>query len=67
MIRNLKAVADIGMERNFNKESNRHPAFVLGGIIYSISGNLDIDFGVRGGLNKPETDYSILLGTAFRF
>jgi Putative MetA-pathway of phenol degradation len=67
VIRNLKAVANIGIERNFNKESNRHPAFVLGGIICSILKNLDIDFGVKGGLNKPETDYSILLGTAFRF
>ncbi|MEW6419982.1 MAG: hypothetical protein AB1480_18015 [Nitrospirota bacterium] len=30
--------------------SDTHPAFVLGGIIYSISENLDMDFGIKGGL-----------------
>lgn len=43
------------------------PAFILGGLIYSISKNLDIDFGIKGGLNKPETDYAILAGIAWRF
>lgn len=66
-IKNLKAVANIGMERNSDKESNKHPAFILGGIIYSISENLDIDFGIKRALNKPETDYAILAGIALRF
>lgn len=63
----LTAVANIGTERNADKESNIHPAFVLAGLIYSITENFDIDLGVKGGLNKPETDYSILAGTALRF
>jgi hypothetical protein len=67
VIKNLKAVANIGIERNSEKESNRHPAFILGGIIYSISENFDIDFGIKKGLNKPETDYAILAGIALRF
>ena len=67
VIENLKAVANIGVERNSDKESNRHPAFILGGIIYSISENVDIDFGLKKALNKPETDYAILLGMALRF
>jgi hypothetical protein len=67
VIKNLKAVANIGIERNSEKESNRHPAFILGGLIYSISENFDVDFGIKGGLNKPETDYAILAGIAFRF
>lgn len=67
VIKNLKAVANIGMERNSDKESNRPPAFILGGVIYSISENLDIDFGIKRGLNKPETYYAILAGIAFRF
>lgn len=65
--KDLTAVADIGMETNPEKSSNTHPAFILGGIIYSISENFDIDFGVKGGLNKPETDYSILAGITWRF
>lgn len=65
--KNLRAVANIGTERNADKESNTHPAFVLAGLIYSLTENFDIDLGVKGGLNKPETDYSILAGTALRF
>jgi hypothetical protein len=47
--------------------SNTHPAFIPGGFIYSLSESLDADFGVNGGLNKPETDYSILAGATLRF
>lgn len=67
VVRDMKVVGNIGMERNTDKKSNRHPAFLLGGLIYSVSEKIDIDFGVKGGLNKPETDLTILLGTTFRF
>ncbi|MBI1810973.1 MAG: transporter [Nitrospirae bacterium] len=67
VVKDLKAVANIGMERNPDKTSNIDPAFILGGLIYSISKNFDVDFGIRGGLNKPETDYAILAGIAWRF
>ncbi|MFA4828121.1 MAG: transporter [Thermodesulfovibrionales bacterium] len=66
-VKNLRVVTNIGMERNPDKTSNTHPAFILGGLIYSILENFDIDFGIKGGLNKPETDYSILAGIAWRF
>jgi hypothetical protein len=45
------------MERNPEKTSDIHPAFILGGLIYAVSGNLDIDLGVKAGLNMTETDY----------
>jgi hypothetical protein len=67
VIKDLKAVANIGIERNSDKTSNTHPAFILGGLIYSVSENIDIDFGVKGGLNKPETDLTFLAGIALRF
>lgn len=67
VIKDLKAVANIGMERNPDKTSNTHPAFILGGLIYSISENIDIDVGVKAGLNKPETDLTFLAGIALRF
>lgn len=66
-IKDLKIVANIGMERNPVKSSNTHPAFILGGVIYSITENLDIDLGVKRGLNSPETDYSILAGIILGF
>ena len=67
VLKDLRVVGNIGMERNPDKSSNKHPAFILGGIIYSISENVDIDIGVKGGLNKTETDFTILTGIAFKF
>lgn len=67
VVKDLKAVANIGMERNPDKTSNTHPAFILGGLIYSISENIAIDVGVKGGLNKSETDLTFLAGIALRF
>lgn len=66
VLTNLTAVANIGMERNSDKASSTHPAFVLGGIIYSVSEVVDIDFGIKAGLNSPETDYSLLSGVAVK-
>jgi len=67
VVKNLKVVADIGAERNPDKASDTHPAFIVGGLIYSLSESFDIDFGVKGGLNKTEADYSILTGITMRF
>lgn len=67
VVKDLKVVGNIGVERNPDKGSNTHPAFILGGLIYSISEDLDIEIGVKGGLNKPETDLTILAGIASRF
>ncbi|HBH61146.1 MAG TPA: transporter, partial [Nitrospiraceae bacterium] len=53
--------------RNPDKELTSHPAFVLGGLIYSITENFDIDTGVKAGLNKPETDLTFLAGMAVRY
>lgn len=67
MVKDLKLVGNIGAERNTDSESNEDPAFILGGLIYSVTENLDIDFGVKGGLNLAETDLALLAGMAFRF
>ncbi|MGZ6226220.1 MAG: transporter [Syntrophales bacterium] len=63
----LKLVADIGAERNTDKSSDTNPAFILGGFIYSIRENLDIDFGVKAGLNNAEADMTYLAGITLRF
>ena len=67
LIKDLRLVTNIGMERNPDRTSHKHPAFILGGFIYSISENLNMDIGMNGGLNKPETDLTILAGIAWRF
>lgn len=67
VVKGLKAVANIGMERNPDKTSDTYPAFILGGLIYSITESLDIDAGIKVGLNKTETDISYLAGITLRF
>lgn len=67
IVKDLKLVANIGIEKNPDKSSSTDPAFILGGLIYSVSENLDLDFGVKFGLNNPETDRTLLAGMAVRF
>ncbi|HEX7535269.1 MAG TPA: transporter [Syntrophales bacterium] len=67
VMKNLKLVANIGAERNTDKASDTNPAYILGGFIYSIRENMDIDFGVKGGLNRAEADIAYLAGIALRF
>lgn len=67
VVKNLKLAANVGIERNPDDDANDDPAFLIGGIIYSINENLDVDLGVKCGLNDAETDISALAGIAFRF
>ncbi|MDD5772033.1 MAG: transporter [bacterium] len=67
IMKNLKAVGNIGIEKNPDKTSDINPAFILGGLIYSIKENIDIDFGVKFGLNSAETDNSILAGITLKY
>lgn len=63
----LRTVADIGVETCSDRESDTHPAYLLGGLIYGVSDNLDLDLGIRGGLNDTETDTTLLAGVTMRF
>lgn len=66
-MKDLRIVANIGGETNPEKQSNVHPLFILGGLIYSLTENIDMDFGIKTGLNKAEADYAMLVGLAYRF
>ncbi|HMK56626.1 MAG TPA: transporter [Dissulfurispiraceae bacterium] len=63
----LKLVANTGIQRNTDKNSNTDPAFLLGGVVYSITDNVDIDAGYKYGLTKPEVGNTVLAGMTFRF
>lgn len=63
----LRAVGNVGIQRNPERASNSHPAFILAGMIYSVSKRVDIDFGLKAGLNEPETDWTGLAGMSLRF
>lgn len=67
MVKNLKLCADIGAMTNRDKTSEVEPSYLLAGAIYSVKENFDISFGVKVGLNKPETDWSLLPGVTYRF
>jgi hypothetical protein len=67
VFKNLKAVANIGMEKDRGNASKADPGFILGGFIYSISENLDLDIGIKMGFNNHGTDYSIPAGITWRY
>lgn len=67
VIKNLKMVGNVGIERNRDKTAAGNPAFLIGGLIYAFSERLDIDAGVKYGLTAAETDWSVMAGVAFRF
>ncbi|EAT59064.1 transporter [Chlorobium ferrooxidans] len=63
----LRAVLNSGIETNEAKASKKHPAFLLGGVICAVAESLDLDFGLKYGLNEAETDTAFLAGLAARF
>ena len=63
----LKIVGDIGTNANTDKEAGTDPAFMIVGVIYSVTDDFDLDAGIKKGLTNPETDYTLLAGAAFRF
>jgi hypothetical protein len=58
----LRSVADIGIDTNPDKSSNTHPVYLVGGLIYSVTENFDLDVGVKGGLDHAITDTMFLAG-----
>jgi hypothetical protein len=67
VVENLKIVGNIGVEKNSDMAAENDPAFLLGGVIYKVTENFDIDLGVKFGLTSSETDMSVMAGTSFRF
>ncbi len=63
----LKIVGNIGIERSVDSTAPNDPAFLLGGIVYSVSKNFDLDAGVKYGLTSSDTDLALLAGITFRF
>ena len=51
VMKGLQVVAEIGAATNDDKTSTTWPAFMTGGVIYSVIDNLDLSLGVKGGLN----------------
>ncbi|ACF45382.1 conserved hypothetical protein [Prosthecochloris aestuarii DSM 271] len=63
----ITAVGNIGVETNPEKDAEEDPSFFIGGLIYSVTEDFDVDAGVKWGLNDAETDRAFLAGIAARF
>jgi Putative MetA-pathway of phenol degradation len=67
IVKSLTLVANIGAETNGDKGSDTWPAFLLGGFIYSVTEGMDVDLGIKTGLNRSAADLAVLAGVAWRF
>ena len=57
----LKWVLDVGADRNPDSASNLNPAYLLGGVVYSL-GQMDLSAGIKGKLNSAAPDQALLFG-----
>ncbi len=60
---NLRSVIDFGMDRTETRVAITHPAYFLGGFIYSVSDHLDLDLGLK----NEQTRSTLLAGITTRF
>jgi hypothetical protein len=63
----LKAVADIGVKRNADVGEKKNPAYALTGLIYSPTKLVDLDAGIRFGLNEASIRNQVGAGLTFHF
>lgn len=63
----FKAVANVGIEQNPEKDSSEEPVFLIVGAVYSLSDSLDLSAGIKTGLTSVETDLSLMGGITWRF
>lgn len=63
----LRVVANLGLSRHPEPEVHSTPGFILGGLIYSLSKGIDLDFGIKACLNGGAPDRSLLAGITWLF
>jgi hypothetical protein len=66
-----RLVGEVGVRTNEARSDpffpGRYAAFAMVGFIYSPSDKIDLDIGLRKGLNRAEADTVFLVGAAFRW
>jgi hypothetical protein len=63
----VRLLVDIGAKQNIERGNRKNPAFALVGVIYSPTKALDLDIGIKMGLNEAEADRQFGAGFTFRF
>jgi hypothetical protein len=66
MVKNLRLVGNIGVQRDDDPVSCNNQAFLLGGIVYSPTERVDVSIGYKHGLTRSEVDHAILAGVAIK-
>ncbi len=67
LMKKLKLVADIGAMRNRDKGWDTPVCYLLGGIVYSISENIELNAGYKYGLTRPEVNHTAIGGVTLKF
>lgn len=62
-----RLVTDASFESNAERSGDDHEGSMVLGLVYSITPDLDFDFGYRKGLTEPAPDQAWLTGLALRF
>lgn len=65
--KSLKLVSNVGIVTNRDRHSATDPSFVLGGLVYTVRENFDIDLGYKRGLNKAEAENTYIAGFTWKF
>jgi hypothetical protein len=63
----LQWALDLSADSNPDKDSGTFPAVALGAVIYSPTETVDLDLGVKAGLNSAADDYGVLTGVTFNW
>jgi hypothetical protein len=64
---NLRLVSDASVESNPEKSGHPNVGTAVIGLVYSLTPDLDFDFGYRKGLTDAAPDHAWLIGLAWRF
>ncbi|HWI41483.1 MAG TPA: transporter, partial [Verrucomicrobiae bacterium] len=63
----VQMVAEVVAESNPEPGAGTWPAFATVGAIWGVNDSIDLDFGVKAGLNRPEVDVAALAAVVLKF
>ncbi|MEM5785950.1 MAG: transporter [Syntrophobacteraceae bacterium] len=67
VIEGIRLVGNVGADASADKATDTPEGFVLGGLIYSATENLDLDIGAKGVFTESADGFALLAGATFRF
>lgn len=63
----LTFAIDVGASQQASRESSKHPAYALVGLIWAVTEQIDLDIGYKHGLNNQESDRQLGAGLTIRW